>query len=120
MLRPIPAKIMRTTATVRACTGVDRYQNPTYTEYTITKTHLQPTNEIRKTKDNTDCTLRSLLFVDKRHSKPDVNWDALFTAAHNAGGDITVTVRGVTYTVQTVDALRDDTDVFHHWEIGLV
>ena len=119
MLRPIPAKIMRSEATVKACTGLDMYQDPTYTEYTVKKVHLQPTNEIRKTADNTDCTLRSILFVDKRHSTPTLDWWGLFQTAHEMGGDVKVVVRGVEYTVFSVDELRDDTDLFHHWEIGL-
>ena len=119
MLRPIPAKIMRTTATVKACTGIDRYHNPTYAEYTVKKVHIQPTNEIRKTADNTDCTLRSILFVDRRHSTPTLDWWALFQTAHAIGGDVKVTVRNVEYTIFTVEELRDDTDCFHHWEIGL-
>ena len=119
MLRPIPAKIMQSEATVKACTGLDMYQDPTYTEYTVKKVHLQPTNEIRKTADNTDCTLRSILFVDKRHSTPTLDWWGLFQTAHEMGGDVKVIVRGVEYTVFSVDELRDDTDLFHHWEIGL-
>ena len=119
MLRPIPAKIMRSEATVKACTGLDMYQDPTYAEYTVKKVHLQPTNEIRKTADNTDCTLRSILFVDKRHSTPTLDWWGLFQTAHAMGGDVKVIVRGVEYTVFSVDELRDDTDLFHHWEIGL-
>jgi hypothetical protein len=31
-----------------------------------------------------------------------------------------VVVRGQEYTVFSVDELRDDTDAFHHWEIGLL
>jgi hypothetical protein len=31
-----------------------------------------------------------------------------------------VIVRGETYTVVSVDELRDDTDQLHHWEISLV
>ncbi len=120
MLRPIPAKILRSTATVKACTELDRYQNPTYQEYTVKKVHLQPTNEIRKTADNTDCTLRSILFVDKRHSTPTIDWWGLFNEAHSIGGDVKVVVRGEEYTVFSVDALRDDTDCLHHWEIGLI
>ena len=120
MLRPIPAKILRSTATVKACTKLDRYQNPTYQEYTVKKVHLQPTNEIRKTADNTDCTLRSILFVDKRHSTPTIDWWGLFNEAHSIGGDVKVVVRGEEYTVFSVDALRDDTDCLHHWEIGLI
>ena len=119
MLKPIPAKIMRSTATVKACTGIDRYQNQTFDEYTVNRVHLQPTNEIRKTADNTDCTLRSILFVDKRHSTPTIDGWGLFNTAHAIGGDVKVTVRGEEYTVFSVDELRDDTDSFHHWEIGL-
>ena len=119
MLRPIPAKIMRSEATVKACTGLDMYQDQTFTEYTVKNVHLQPTNEIRKTADNTDCTLRSILFVDKRHSTPTLDWWGLFQTAHEMGGDVKVVVRGVEYTVFSVDELRDDTDLFHHWEIGL-
>ena len=110
---------MRSEATVKVCTGLDRYQNQTYTEYTVKHVHLQPTNEIRKTADNTDCTLRSILFVDRKHSTPTLDWWALSNTAHEMGGDVKVTVRGEEYTVFSVDELRDDTDSFHHWEIGL-
>ena len=110
---------MRSTATVKACTGLDRYQNQTFEEYTVKNVHLQPTNEIRKTANNTDCTLRSILFVDKKHSTPTIDWLALFSTAHRIGGDVKVIVRGEEYTVFSVDELRDDTDQFHHWEVGL-
>ena len=118
MLRPIPSKILISTATVKACTSLDKYQNPTYTEYTINKVHIQPTNEIRKTPNNTDCTLRAILFADARHSTP-LDWWGIFTTAHDMGGDVKVDIRGAEYTVFTVEELRDDTDTFHHWEIGL-
>lgn len=110
---------MRSTATVRACTGIDQYQNQTFAEYTVKNVHVQPTNEIRKTAENTDCTLRSILFVDRKHSTPTLDWWALFDTAHTLGGDVKVTIRGVEYTVFSVDELRDDTDQFHHWEVGL-
>lgn len=119
MLRPIPARIMRSTATVKACTGVDFYQNQTFETFTVKNVHLQPTNEIRKTPQNTDCVLRSILFVDRRHSKPDLNWWELFSTAHKNAGDVKVIVRGEEYTIYSVDELRDDTDNFHHYEIGL-
>lgn len=118
MLRPIPARILRSTATVTACTGVDIYQAPTVSTYTVKKVHLQPTNEIVKAPDNTDCVLRSILFADGKHSTP-LDWWSLFKTAHELGGDVKVTVRGQEYTVMTVDELLDDTDTFHHWEIGL-
>lgn len=120
MLKPIPAKIMRSTVTVKVCSSLDRYQKPTYTEYTVKKVHIQPTNEIRKTADNTDCTLRSILFVDRQHSRPSLDWWALFESAHSIGGDMHVVDKsGTEFTVFTVDELKDDTDQFHHYEIGL-
>jgi hypothetical protein len=43
----------------------------------------------------------------------------LFKTAQEIPGDIKVTVRGIEYTVFTVDELMDDTDCFHHYEISL-
>ena len=119
MLKPIPSKILKTAATVKVCSGVDRYQNQTYTEYALKRVHLQPTNEIRKTQDNTEINLRSILFVDARTSTPKLDWCALLQTAQAIPGDIRVVVRDVEYTVLAVDELRDDTDTLHHWEISL-
>ena len=120
MLKPIPSKILRSTATVKYCTGVDRYQNQTYTTETVNKVHLQPTNEIRKTESNTDCTLRAILFVDAKTSTPALDWCGLLRSSHAACGGMRVIVRGTEYTVIGVDELRDDTDILHHWEVSLV
>ena len=120
MLKPIPAQILKSTATVKVCTGTDRYQKQTYTDYTVKRVHLQPTNEIRKTEANTDCTLRAILFADAKTSKPNLDWSGLLRSAHSVGGDVRVIERNTEYTVVGTDELRDDTDTFHHWEIALV
>ena len=120
MLKPIPSKILRSTATVQVCSGTDVYQNQTYTTYTVKHVHLQPTDRIVKSTNNTDQQLTSVLFVDARHSTPLLDWRGLLQTAHDNGGDMRVTVRGVTYTVAAVDELRDDTDRLHHYEVGLV
>ena len=119
MLRPIPAKIMRSTAEVKCCTGVDRYQNQTFETYTVKNVHLQPTNELKKTAVNTSNVMRAVLFVDRRHSTPSLDWMNLFQTAQAIAGDIKVVVRGIEYTVFAVDELMDDTDCFHHYEISL-
>lgn len=98
---------------------MDRYQNQIIEEYTVKNVHLQPTNELKKTAVNTSNVLRSILFVDRRHSAPQLDWMNLLQTAQNLAGDVKVVVRGVEYTVFSVDELRDDTDCFHHWEIGL-
>lgn len=120
MLRPIPRRILQSTATVEVCRAIDRYHNQVYDTYTVSRVHVQPTNEIRKSNTDTDFTLVSILFVDARISKPALDWPALFKAATEAGGDIRVTLRGRSYVVRSVDELRDDTDSLHHYEIGLV
>ena len=119
MLPPIPARILRSTATVMACTGTDLYQNQTYTTYTVARVHLQPSTDIRKTASNTDQQLRSILYVDARRSQPVLDWEGLLRTAHTHSGDVRVIVRGVEYTVLDIDALRDDSDRLHHWEIAL-
>ena len=119
MLKPIPSKILRSTATVEVCSGTDLYQHQTYDTYTVEHVHIQPTERIVKTPDNTDLQLSSILFVDVRHSSPELDWRALLEQAHSRGGDMRVTVRGVTYTVAACDGLRDDSDRLHHWEISL-
>ena len=119
MLKPIPYCILRSTATVKVCSGTDVYQNQTFDTYTVEHVHLQPTEKIVKTVNNTDRQLTSVLFVDVRRSKPALDWAALLKQAHDLGGDMYVTVRGIEYTLETVDLLRDDTDRPHHWELGL-
>ena len=119
MLRPIPPRILRSTATVEVCNGTDLYQNQTYDTYTVKRVHIQPTEKIVKTVTNTDQQLTAVLFVDARISAPALNWRALLEQAHDKGGDMRVTIRGVTYTVAYVDGLRDDTDRLHHFEIGM-
>ncbi len=105
---------------MKVCSGVDMYQNQQYTDYTVNKVHLQPTNEIRKTQDNTDIVLRSVLFVDAKTSIPHLDWCSLLQTAHANLGDMRVIIRGEEYTVLTIDALRDDTDTLHHYEVGLI
>lgn len=120
MLRPIPKRILRSTATVKVCSGADIYQNQTYTTYTVSNVHLQPVQSIVKDRTNTDQQLTGVLFVDVRYSSPALDWRTLLESAHNLGGDMRIIVRGIEYTVATVDGLRDDTDKLHHWEIGVV
>lgn len=119
MLPPIPERILRSTATVKVCTGVDEYQNQTYMTYTVHHVHLQPEERITKTTGNTQIQLTGILYVDLRHSFPALDWRKLLQQAHDKGGDMRVIIRNVEYTVATADGLRDDADTLHHWEIGV-
>lgn len=127
MLSPIPRRILRDTAVFSVPSGFDRYQNPLKpTEYTVENVHIQADNSTHKTATNTEVTLRGILFVDARYSAPALNYEALQEATQALGGVITVTVTdkhgGASgpYTLLVVDALPDDEDNLHHWELGLV
>lgn len=127
MLSPIPRRILRDTLTLSVPSGFDRYQKPlTPTTYTVSNVHLQADNSTHKTAQNTDVTLRGVLFVDARYSTPTLDYEALQEATQAAGGVMTCTVTGRNgstmgpFDVAVVDALPDDEANIHHWELGLV
>ena len=59
-LSPIPARILKQSATLRVCSGVDMWQEPTWAETALECICIQPSNETRKTRDNTEAVLRSI------------------------------------------------------------
>lgn len=127
MLSPIPRRILRDTATFSVPSGFDRYQAPlSPTTYIVSNVHIQADNSTHKTAQNTEVTLRGVLFVDARYSAPKLDYEALQEAAQAAGGVMTVTVTDKhgsstgPYTVLVIDALPDDEDNLHHYELGLV
>ena len=127
MFSPIPRRILRDTLTLSVPTGFDRYQKPlTPTTYTVHNVHLQADNSTRKGASDTTVTLRGVIFIDARYSIPALDYEALQEAVQAAGGVMTCSVTsrggGVTgpLTVAVVDALPDDEDNLHHWEIGVI
>ena len=127
MLSPIPRRILRDTAIFTVPTKFDRYQKPVDVEiYTVTGVHVQADNSTHKTMGNTEVVLRGILFVDARYSTPRLDYEALQEKAEKAGGVMTCRIqsrRGSMsgpYTVLVIDALPDDEDNLHHYELGLV
>lgn len=113
--------------TLYVCTGVDVWQNPTWELYTIKAVHLQNSNEVRKTRENTEVVLRSILFVDGRKSFPVLDYNALAMQSEQAGKPMRCTVsnaQGVTqgdYEILTVDVVPNiPATSVHHVELGLV
>lgn len=121
MLAPIPPRMLSQTATISVPSSFDQWGNVDAVQsYAVNRVHLQPSNKVKKTKDNTEVILRSVLFIDGRLSVPALNIQALQRSAEEAGGVLTVFVDGVTYAVLTVELIPDDTGRLHHWEVGLV
>ena len=69
MLRPIPQSLLGDLAIIKVCTGMDAWQKPVWQDYEVSRVHLQNTNEVKKTKENTEVVLRSTLFIDARLSR---------------------------------------------------
>lgn len=120
MLRTIPRKIMKNSATLLAPNTVDRYGAVVSTSYGLTKIHIQPTHSVVKSKDDKEVRLNAVLFYDPRVSKPAVDFQALQTSADEKNAQLKVVYGGLTYTVELVDLVPDDEGQLHHIELGLV
>ena len=127
MLRPIPKSLLGDLAIIKVCTGVDAWQNAEWQTYAVKNVHIQNTNEVKKTKDNTEVVLRSLLFIDGRLSQPVLDYDALAEQSQMAGNPLRCEVYNAKgqkygdYEVLTVDPVPDVPAVrVHHIELGLV
>ena len=113
--------------TLYVCTGMDVWQKPAWITYTIKNVHLQNTNEVKKTKDNTEVVLRSVLFVDSRRSTPQLDYGALVTQSETSGKPMRCTVTNAAgedqgdFEILTVDLVPDvPATRVHHIELGLV
>ena len=127
MLRPIPQSLLKYSMILKVCTGMDAWQNPKWDEYSVKNVHIQDTNEVKKTTNNTEVVLRSVLFVDCRRSSPNLDYDGLLKSSLENGRTMRVTVYGPNgtkmgnYEVQTLDGVADvPSTQIHHWEMGLV
>jgi hypothetical protein len=107
-------------AVLKVPTTIDIYQKPAYTDYSLSKVHMQNTNEVIKSTDNTEVVLRSILFYDCRLSKPSIDIWGLERVANGVGASMKVEYSGDVYTVEMVDLVPDDTGKPHHYELGLV
>ena len=127
MLRPIPQSLLGDIMTLYVCAGIDTWQKPTWDTYVVNNVHLQNTNEVKKTKDNTEVVLRSVLFVDSRKSFPPLDYGALVVQSETAGKPMRCTVTDAQgnkqgdFEILTVDLVPDVPAIrIHHVELGLV
>ena len=127
MLRPIPQSLLGDMMVLKVCVGVDAWQNPSWKEYTVQNVHIQNTNEVKKTKENTEVVLRSILFIDGRRSTPSLDYDSLAEQSQKKGKPLRCVVFNANgqkygeYEVLTVDPVPDvPATRIHHIELGLV
>lgn len=131
MLTPIPRRILRDAVTFYVPASFDEYQAAQGEKpVTVNNVCVQADNSTKRTNTaasgfNTEVTLKGLIFIDARYSRPLPDLEALQTQTQAAGGVLTCTVKnrhgGASgpFTVVTVDALQDDEGNLHHYEIGV-
>lgn len=127
MLRPIPSRLLRDLVTIKVCTGMDAWQKPEWDDYIVSNVHLQNSNEIRKTKDNTEVVLRAILFIDSVRSFPSLDYGTLMEQSEEAGKPMRCVVQDASgnisgdFEVILVDLVPDvPATRIHHVELGLV
>lgn len=127
MLRPIPPRPLRDLVTIKVCTGMDAWQNPDWDDYIVSNVHLQNSNEVRKSKDNTEVVLRAILFIDSVRSVPALDYGALMDQSEAAGKPMRCIVQDASgnisgdFEVILVDIVPDvPANRIHHVELGLV
>lgn len=127
MLSPIPSSMLHDTVTFKVVTGMDRYQNKTYDEYTVKNVHIQSSNDVYKRANDTEVQLKGILFVDAKRSTPVLDLYALQKTSLTNGDTMRAIVYGSDgnevgdFAVIVVDDLPNvPATGRHHWELGLI
>ena len=127
MLAPIPSCMLHDTVTLKVVTGMDRYQQKTYADYTIKNVHLQSSNDVYKRANDTEVQLKGILFVDAKRSTPVLDIYALQKQSLENGDTMRAVVTDANgnetgdYAVLVVDDLPNvPATGRHHWELGLI
>lgn len=126
-LSPIPSRMLHDTATFKVCTGMDRWQNKVYQDFTVNNVHLQSSNDVLKRANDTEVQLKGILFVDARRSLPIMDLYALQMQSLENGDTMRCIVTDANgkecgnYAVIVVDDLPDvPATRRHHWELSLI
>lgn len=120
MGRKPPSHLYGHNITLRVCTGVDTFQNPTWREYAVTGVNVQESTGTVVTAANTDASRRSLMFVDALYTAPQLDWMRLKHESEDAGKRMQVVHKDEVYTVEAVDRIEDEYNILDHWEVEMV
>ena len=111
MIRAIPRPLLIHSAAYRYNIVKDAYGNITSSSTkALSRVRIDPASSIKRTKDNQELQLRSVLIYDARNSTP--------TGISFAVGN-TITFNGDDLTIVSVDKLYDNRKL-HHVEVGLI
>lgn len=119
MSRKPPAHVYGHSVTLRTCSGVDRWNAPTWTTQTVTGVNVQPCTGTTMAKDNTEVQYTAMLFADSLYTSPALNWWDIKETSEAAGQPVTVVFNGRVFTVVQVDQIFNEFCDLDHWEVAL-
>lgn len=108
-MQAIPNSVLIHVATLKQYQGEDVWGIASYNDVALTNILIQPTRELKMTKDNREIQLKSVLFYDLTNSKPQ---------GTTFSQEDLIIFNGVQYKVVYIDTLYGYG--LHHYEIGLV
>lgn len=119
-MRKPPKHIYGMTVTFRVATGIDRWSAVTWTDYTISGVNVQPSHDTARTKDNTEVSLKAIVFVDSAYSNPFLSLLALQNQSEANGHQMKCTWGGENMTVASVEPIYDEFCRLDHIEVGCI
>ena len=114
-----PKYVYNATIAVNVCQSVDRWQAATDTTTTVKGVNFQDAHDTALNKDNTEVSLRALVFIDSDYSTPHLDYWSLQKSSETAGRPMTITYGGDLYEVLTVDRVDNQHGKLDHWELSL-
>jgi len=115
-MKPIPLKILNQSCTHNSITK-DNWGAETETEYALTQVYFEVSNQIVKSKDNTDIVASSMLFFDMVNSVCKL---ATVITSPNFAEDDIITFNSKDYRIVKIDPIHQaDTTSIHHYELYL-
>jgi hypothetical protein len=120
LVRKPPKHIYGMTVTFHVATGIDRWSAVTWTDYPISGVNVQPSHDTARTKDNTEVSLKAIVFVDSAYSNPFLSLLALQNQSEANGHQMKVTWAGSDMTVASVEPIYDEFCRLDHFEVGCI
>jgi hypothetical protein len=111
LLKPIPKKLLIHSGSYKQKDTKDKWGAETGTPTTTNLSYIriEPSSAIKKSKDNKEIQLKSLLFYDCVNSLP---------AGVSFELENTITFSGIEYVIKSIDTISALSGI-HHYEIGL-
>lgn len=120
MVRKPPKHVYGMECTFHVASDIDKWSAVQWTDYAINGVNVQPAHDTTRTKDNTEVSVKAVIFIDSAYSNPFYSLLTLQKESESHGHQMTVTWGGETMTVATVEPLYDEFCRLDHFEVTCI